>query len=99
MQPPLADRRPVNALARLLLASGFEQTRPAPIHNTVLRFLDNVWASLLTWEYNPRALVGWKFTRTRHEFWISRSRFMMLYGKAGTRGGVDEPATADRAEP
>lgn len=91
MRPPLSDRRPINALARLLLSSGFEQTRPVPANNPVLRFLDNIWAWLLTWEYNPRALIGWEFSRTRHEFWISRSRFLMLYGGAGARDGIGDP--------
>lgn len=98
MRPPLSDRRPANALARLLLSSGFEQTRPVPVHGAVLRFLDNFWAWLLTWEYNPRALVGWQFSRTRHEFWISRSRFLMLYGDRGTRDEADEWSAAEQPE-
>lgn len=80
-KPAISNCRPANALARLLLTTGFEHMPDAaPRRSCVLQFLDNFWVWLLTWAYNPRALMGWRFNRTRHEFWISRARFLALHG-------------------
>jgi len=45
------------------------------------RWLDSLWVWLLTWTFNPRSLGGHRFRRTRQEFWISRERFIALYGE------------------
>jgi hypothetical protein len=66
-------------LARLLISIGFEAGELASRKNAILRFLDNIWVWLLTWTYNPRALIGWRFNRTRAEFWMSRARWLELY--------------------
>ena len=79
MNVALADERPANALARLLLMAGFEPGA-APRRMYPLRWLDSLWVWLLTWAYNPRALTGWHFSRVRHQFWITRSHFLALYG-------------------
>jgi hypothetical protein len=73
-------------LARLLISTGFEAGELASRKNAILRFLDNIWVWLLTWTYNPRALVGWRFNRTRAEFWMSRARCLALYGEGATIG-------------
>jgi hypothetical protein len=70
-------------LARLLISTGFEAGELVSRKNAILRFLDDVWVWLLTWTYNPRALAGWRFNRTRAEFWMSRARCLALY-----RGGM-----------
>ena len=75
-------------LARLLISTGFEAGEMTSRKSAILRFLDNIWAWLLTWTYNPRALVGWRFNRTRAEFWMSRTRCLALYGDGATIGHV-----------
>ncbi|MGA7329101.1 MAG: hypothetical protein WBX25_32590, partial [Rhodomicrobium sp.] len=66
-------------LTGLLISTGFE-TGELVSTMRILRFLDNIWVWLLTWTYNPRALAGWRFNRTRAEFWMSRARCVALYG-------------------
>lgn len=94
MKPALAARRPMSALAWLLLKIGFEsvsEVRPQP---ALQRFFDNFWLWLLTWTHNPRALKGWRFNRTRREFWISQARFIALYAEGPVlprlRSGAEE---------
>jgi hypothetical protein len=80
MQPAIARRKPVGALARLLLRSGFEPIVGATrVHGRVLRLLDSAWLWLLTWMHNPSALRGRHFDRSRHDFWISRQSFLRRY--------------------
>ena len=81
-------------LARLLISTGFEAGELASRKSAILRFLDNIWVWLLTWTYNPRALVGWRFNRTRAEFWMSRARCLALYGD-GTTIGLDQENVLD----
>jgi len=83
-------------LARLLISTGFEAGEMASRKSAILRFLDNIWAWLLTWTYNPRALVGWRFNRTRAEFWMSRARCLALYGDGATIGHVPVSGAAQR---
>lgn len=75
---------PPSTLAHVVQATGFEshartvrKRTLAPCH------VHAVWAWLLTWTYNPRALFGWRFDRVQQEFWISRGRFFNLYGGNG----------------
>ncbi len=83
MRPAIARQRPTSALARLLLKIGFEPIASAPTGpQLVIRFLDNVWLWLLTWAHNPRTLDDRQFDRKRREFWISRARFLALFGDA-----------------
>jgi hypothetical protein len=80
MKLSIAKQQPENVLARLLLNAGLVPIGQAsPRMECVLRFLDGVWAWLLTWTYNFRALIGWRFNRTRREFSISRAKFIALY--------------------
>jgi hypothetical protein len=69
-----------NLPTRLLISIGFEAGELASRTSPILRFLDNLWVWLLTWTYNPRALAGWRFQRTRAEFWMFRARCLALYG-------------------
>ena len=64
--------------------------------SAILRFLDNIWAWLLTWTYNPRALAGWRFNRTRAEFWMSRARCLASYGDGAAIGHVPVSGVAHR---
>jgi hypothetical protein len=91
MAPAIAHRRPEKPLA-LLPGSGFESAAPSR-QSRLPDSLDSVWVWLLTWAYNPRALAGRCFARTRQEFWISRSRFLILYGeRLGARqAGASSP--------
>jgi hypothetical protein len=75
---PILGRQ--NLLTRLLIGTGFEAGELASRTSAILRFLDNLWVWLLTWTYNPRARAGWRFRRTRAEFWMSRARCLALYG-------------------
>jgi hypothetical protein len=94
MQPAVASRRPVSSFARLLLKFGFEPLAgAAPERGYLHRFLDNIWLWLLTWTHNPRALDGRRFNRERHEFWISRPRFLALYAD-----GLVSPTNARRLD-
>jgi hypothetical protein len=81
-------------LARLLISTGFEAGEMTSRKSAILRFLDNIWAWLLTWTYNPRALAGWRFNRTRAEFWMSRARCLALYGDGATIGHVPVSSVA-----
>ncbi len=83
-------------LASLLISAGFEAGELASRKSTILRFLDNIWAWLLTWTYNPRALAGWRFNRTRAEFWMSRARCLALYGDGAMIGHVPVSGVAQR---
>jgi hypothetical protein len=86
-----------SVLARLLISTGFEAGELVSRENAILRFLDNFWVWLLTWTYNPRALAGWRFNRTRAEFWMSRARWLALYGdgKENILDPVQNIASAD----
>lgn len=70
-----------SVLARLLVDAGFEPVErlaTGPETETLLHFIEGLWAWLLTWTYNPRALIGWRFDRTACEYWISRRRLSAL---------------------
>lgn len=96
MMPAIARGRSRGALDRLLLKVGFEPVADAvPGHGRLLSFLDNIWLWLLTWAHNPRALKGRSFSRTRRDFWISRSRFLALH--AGDDAGEPKAAAAPPA--
>lgn len=68
-------------LGRLLTDAGFQpiDASGAALKQLLYR-LEGMWTWLLTWAYNPRGLVGWRFDRTRREYWMSRARFLSLYG-------------------
>jgi hypothetical protein len=83
MAPAMTHRHPERPLA-LLLVIGLEATAMSR-ESRLLDSLDSVWVWLLTWAYNPRALTGRCFARTRQEFWISRSHFLILYGGGAPR--------------
>lgn len=90
----LSAGSPANALARLLLMAGFEGEQEPARRSCPPRFLDSLWVWLLTWPYNPRALTGWRFMRTRNQLWISRPRFLALHGdRLGRTKLPCEPAT------
>jgi hypothetical protein len=83
----VAKHGPPSVLARLLMRAGFE-----PIESRALGIgcfmpvLEGIWVWLLTWTYNPRGLIDWRFNRTRREFWISRSLFFARYAAKGYCG-------------
>jgi hypothetical protein len=83
-------------LTRLLIGTGFEAGELVSRKSAILRFLDNIWVWLLTWTYNPRALAGWRFNRTRAEFWMSRARYLALYGDGAPKGLGQENALDPR---
>lgn len=49
------------------------------------RLVDNMWLWLLTRTFNPKSLTRRQFTRRRREFWISRERFLAIYGEGSER--------------
>lgn len=94
MQPADAGWRPDSSFARVLTKIGFEPAEDgAPEGGGLHRFLDDLWMWLLTWTHNPRLLKGRQFQRKRRAFWISRPRFLALYGD-----GRSLPANAGPAD-
>ncbi len=78
----VAKHGPPNVLGRLLMRAGFE-----PIESQIsgigcfIPVLEGIWVWLLTWTYNPRGLIGWRFNRIRREFWVSHSQFFAVLGR------------------
>ncbi len=84
----VAKHGPPSVLARLLMRAGFEPIEsPASGIGCFMPILEGIWVWLLTWTYNPRGLIDWRFNRTRRELWISRSRFFACYAAKGYCGG------------
>ncbi len=84
----VAKHGPPTVLARLFMRAGFELIEsPASGIGFFMPFIEGIWVWLLTWTYNPRALINWRFNRVRREFWISRSRFFARYAAWGDCGG------------
>jgi hypothetical protein len=79
----IAKHGPPSVLARLLMKAGFEPIE-SPTSGTVcfMPILEGIWAWLLTWTYNPRGLIDWRFNRTRREFWVSRQQLLARYARA-----------------
>lgn len=84
IRPAFASRTLTRNLDWIVVRHGFESVadRGRPVRTSVVRrWLDSLWVWLLTWTFNPRSLRGRRFGRTRQEFWISRARFIALYGQ------------------
>lgn len=82
----IPKRGPPTVLGRLLMQADFEPIElPTSGINIIFSFLAGTWAWLLTWAYNPRGLIGWRFNRVRQEYWISRSRFFARYARGLSR--------------
>jgi hypothetical protein len=84
IQPAFAGRNLARNLNWIAAKHGFESIED--LHKPVLtagarRWFDSLWLWLLTWAFNPHSLRGRRFRRTRREFWISRARFIALYGE------------------
>ncbi|HKF73748.1 MAG TPA: hypothetical protein VKB68_18480 [Stellaceae bacterium] len=83
IKPAFAGRNLARNLNWIVARHGFESAPGRRASTRVInphRWLDSLWVWLLTWTFNPRSLRGRRFWRTRQEFWISRARFMALYG-------------------
>ena len=84
IKPAFAGRKLAQNLNWIAAKHGFEivadRGKRAP-DSAAYRWLDSLWIWLLTWAFNPRSLRGRRFRRTRQEFWISRARFIALYGE------------------
>jgi hypothetical protein len=79
----IAKDGPPSVLARLLIQAGFEPIEnPASETVCFMPILEGIWAWLLTWTYNPRGLIDWRFNRTGREFWLSRLQFLARYAQA-----------------
>ena len=84
IRPAFAGRNLARNLDWIVAKHGFESTedqrnpaRPVGADD----WLDSLWLWLLTWTFNPRSLRGRRFSRTRQEFWMSRGKFIALYGE------------------
>lgn len=79
----IPQRGPAPVLGRILMEAGFEPV-DGPLFRTsgFLQFLEGIWMWLLTWAYNPRGLINWRFRRTPRDYWMSRARFFAEYGEA-----------------
>jgi hypothetical protein len=83
IKPAFGSRNVARNLNWIVARHGFESVgthSPSAPAVDVYRWLDSLWMWLLTWAFNPRSLRGRRFWRTRQEFWISRARFIALYG-------------------
>jgi hypothetical protein len=83
--PAIAGGRRTRVFARVLRRHGFEvafDADAAEAGSWLFRRADNLWLWLLAWAFNPRSLRDWRFDRRRREFWMSRARFIALYGSA-----------------
>lgn len=79
----IPKRGPPTALGHLLMKADFELIKsPTSGISNFLPLIEGIWMWLLTWTYNPRGLIGWRFNRVRQEYWISRSRFFAQYAEA-----------------
>jgi len=93
IRPAFAGRNLARNLNWIVAKHGFEtatncaERTPA---SGVYRWLDSLWLWLLSWTFNPRSLRGRRFRRQRQEFWMSRGKFIALYGEP--REAAREPA-------
>jgi hypothetical protein len=84
IRPAFAGRNVARNLNWIVAKHGFESIadRRDPVPPAgAYRWLDSLWLWMLTWTFNPRSLRGRRFRRTRQEFWMSRARFIALYGE------------------
>ncbi len=89
IRPAFASRNLARNLSWIVARYGFESVvddRKQRAASDAHRLLDSLWVWLLTWAYNPHSLRGHRFRRTRQEFWISRARFIALYGESSGTG-------------
>lgn len=92
IRPALAGGRRASVLSRIVARHGFEvavDVDAVSAGSWLFRSLDNLWLWFLAWTFNPASLRDWRFDRRRSEFWMSRARFVSLYG--GESAG-DKPA-------
>lgn len=91
IRPAFAGRNVLRNLGWIVAKHGFESVDHPPSGSGpgTYVWLDSLWLWLLTWTFNPQSLRGRRFRRKRQEFWISRDRFMALYGD-------DRDAASDR---
>ena len=84
IKPAFAGRSRARNLNWIVVEHGFETAANCgkrPLAFGAYRWLDSLWLWLLTWTFNPRSLRGRRFRRTRQEFWMSRAKFIALYGQ------------------
>jgi hypothetical protein len=83
-QPASIGGRRRATLNRILARYGFEANAEAqPQRSWLHRYGDNFWLWMMAWTFNPdRSGEDWRFDRRREEFWISRGRFIVLYGSS-----------------
>ncbi len=73
----VAKHGPPTVLARLFMRAGFQPIEsPASGIGCFMSFIEGTWVWLLTWTYNPRGLIHWRFNRTHCEFWIPARHFL-----------------------
>ena len=80
---PILGRQ--SLLARLLISTGFEAGKSVSRKSAILRFLDNIWAWLLTWTDNPRAIVGWRFNERAPSFGCLAQMSRIVWGRRHDR--------------
>lgn len=86
IQPASVGGRREATVTRILARYGFEANHQADAKRQpswLYRYGDNFWLWLMSWTFNPsRSREDWRFDRRRNEFWISRARFIALYGSS-----------------
>ncbi len=86
IQPASVGGRRETTVTRILARYGFEANDQADAKRQpswLYRYGDNFWLWMMSWTFNPaRSREDWRFDRRRIEFWISRARFIALYGSS-----------------
>ena len=84
IRPALAGGgRRASVLTQIVARHGFEvavDVDAVSAGSWLFHSLDNVWLWFLAWTFNAGSLRSWRFDRRRREFWMSRARFIALYG-------------------
>lgn len=81
---PFVGQGDGRAMERIAIGYGFDPVprEPGGPFSRLHDLGENVLIWALVWVYNPGGLRAKRFMRRRHEFWISRRRFLDRYGAA-----------------
>jgi hypothetical protein len=85
MTPALAGHDAERHVRRMQTLLGQDWTTVAmrrSLPQLLHQFIDDLWLWFLTKSFVPNGMPRARFFRRRQEFWISRERFLALYGSA-----------------
>jgi len=67
---------------------------PAPMARRFQSFVDNLWAWVMVWTFNPPALKGRDVMKRREDIWISVAALTARFAPKDLRDAVDAPGPA-----